>query len=130
VALAVEDAGADAVTVMNTVVGMAINVRARRPTIGRGHGGLSGPAIKPVAVFNTWRVAQVVQIPVVGCGGITGPNDALEFLMAGAAAVQVGTATFTDPTTAIRVIDGLNQYLDQQGVAAVGDIVGAAWGER
>lgn len=130
VALAVEDAGADALTVMNTVVGMAINVRARRPTIGRGHGGLSGPAIKPVAVFNTWRVAQTVQIPVVGCGGITGPNDALEFLLAGAAAVQVGTATFTDPTTAIRVIDGLNQYLDQQGIATVGEIVGAAWGER
>lgn len=130
VARAVEDAGADAVTVMNTVVGMAINVRQRRPAIGRGFAGLSGPAIKPVAVYNTWRVAQTVQIPVIGCGGIAGPSDALEFLMAGATAVQVGTATFTDPTTALRVIDGIAQYLEQQKLESVADIIGVAWGER
>jgi dihydroorotate dehydrogenase (NAD+) catalytic subunit len=128
VARAVADAGADALTVMNTVVGMAINVRQRRPTIGRGFAGLSGPAIRPVAVYNTWRVAQAVDIPVIGCGGIAGPNDALEFLLAGACAVQVGTATFMDPTTPIRVIEGIGQYLEQQRMERVADVVGLARG--
>lgn len=126
VAQAVEAAGADALTVMNTVVGMAIDVRRKRPVIGRGFAGLSGPAIKPVAVYNTWRVASTVGIPVIGCGGIAGPNDAIEFLLAGATAVQVGSMTFADPTTSIRVLDGLERYLEQQQVSAVRELVGAA----
>ena len=126
VAQAVEAAGADALTVMNTVVGMAIDVRRKRPVIGRGFAGLSGPAIKPVAVYNTWRVASVVSIPVIGCGGIAGPNDAIEFLLAGATAVQVGSMTFADPTTSLRVLDGIERYLEQQQVSAVRELVGLA----
>ncbi len=128
VAQAVEDAGADAVTVMNTIVGMVIDVRRRKPVIGRGHAGLSGPAIKPVAVSQTWKVSQAVQIPVIGCGGITSANDALEFLLAGATAVQVGTATFIDPSTAERVIQGIERYLEEQQLESVTALIGGARG--
>ncbi len=128
VAQAVEAAGADAVTVMNTIVGMVIDVRRRKPVIGRGHAGLSGPAIRPVAVSQTWKVSQAVQIPVIGCGGIASANDALEFLLAGATAVQIGTATFIDPSTAERVIQGIERYLEEQQLEGVTALVGAARG--
>ncbi|HUQ40965.1 MAG TPA: dihydroorotate dehydrogenase [Candidatus Limnocylindrales bacterium] len=126
VARACEEAGADGLTAINTVLGMRIDVAKRRPMLGTGSGGLSGPAIRPIAVHITYQVAQAVSIPIIGAGGITDARDALEFLMAGASAVQVGTATFADPTAPIRVIEGLAAYVKQQGLASVRDIIGAA----
>ena len=126
VARAVEEAGADALTAINTVLGMRIDVQRRRPILGTGSGGLSGPAIRPIAVHITYQVAQAVTIPIIGAGGITSANDALEFLLAGAAAVQVGTATFADPTAPIRVIEGLAAYVRAKGLGSIRDIIGAA----
>ena len=125
-ARAVAAAGADALSVINTVLGMAIDVRRRRPIIPRGAAGLSGPAIKPIALHMVYRVAQAVDIPIIGCGGISSTNDALEFLMAGACAVQLGTANFFDPQAPIKVIDGLQAYADQQGLVKLEEIVGSA----
>jgi len=105
VARACEEAGADALTAINTVLGMRIDTRRRRPILGTGSGGLSGPAIRPIAVHITYQVAQAVDIPIIGAGGITNAQDALEFLMAGASSVQVGTATFADPLAPLKVID-------------------------
>ena len=126
VARAVEDAGADALTAINTVLGMRIDVNKRRPILGTGSGGLSGPAIRPIAVHLTYQVAQAVAIPIIGAGGITSASDALEFLMAGASAVRVGTATFADPTAPLRVIEGLADYVRRQGLSSIRDIIGAA----
>lgn len=126
VALAVEEAGADAVSLINTLVGMAIDVKRRRPILANLTGGLSGPAIKPVAVRMVYQVAAAVRIPVIGMGGIMGLDDALEFFFAGANAVQVGTAIFAQPGTLIRLIDELDGWLDGQGVATLDEIVGAA----
>lgn len=126
VALAVEAAGADAVSLVNTFVGMSIDVKARRPFLPRGVGGLSGPAIRPLAVRMVYEVARVVSIPVVGIGGITCAEDALEFLMAGATAVQVGTASFVNPRTCLDVIEGLEAWLAQEGLQDIREIVGAA----
>lgn len=126
VARACEDAGADGLTAINTVLGMRIDVAKRRPMLGTGSGGLSGPAIRPVAVHLTYQVAQAVSIPIIGAGGVTNANDALEFLMAGASAVQVGTATFADPTAPLSVIEGLAAYVRAQGLASIRDIIGAA----
>jgi len=126
VALAVEQAGADAVTAINTVLGMRIDTKKRRPVIGSGSGGLSGPAIRPIAVHLTYQVARRLRIPVIGAGGVTSANDALEFLMAGASAVQVGTATFADPLAPIRVIEGLADYVRANGLSSIRDIIGAA----
>ena len=126
VALAVEQAGADAVTAINTVLGMRIDTTRRRPVIGSGSGGLSGPAIRPIAVHLTYQVARRLRIPVIGAGGVTSANDALEFLMAGASAVQVGTATFADPLAPIRVIEGLADYVRANGLSSIRDIIGAA----
>ena len=126
VALAVEQAGADAVTAINTVLGMRIDTTKRRPVIGSGSGGLSGPAIRPIAVHLTYQVARRLRIPVIGAGGVTSTNDALEFLMAGASAVQVGTATFADPLAPIRVIEGLADYVRANGLSSIRDIIGAA----
>jgi len=115
VARAVEDAGADAVSAINTYVGMAIDVRRRRPVLSRVSGGLSGPAIKPLALHAVWQVAAAVHIPVIGIGGITTAGDALEFLLAGAAAVQLGTVNYIRPQTAREVHDGIAGYLEEHG---------------
>ncbi len=126
VARACEEAGADGLTAINTVLGMRIDVAKRRPVLGTGSGGLSGPAIRPIAVHLTYQVAQAVSIPIIGAGGVTNANDALEFLMAGASAVQVGTATFADPTAPLNVIEGLAAYARQNDLASIRDIIGAA----
>ena len=103
-----------------------IDVAKRRPILGTGSGGLSGPAIRPIAVHITYQVAQAVSIPIIGAGGVTSASDALEFLMAGASAVQVGTATFADPEAPIRVIEGLAAYVRQQRLSSIRDVIGAA----
>jgi len=126
VARACEEAGADALTAINTVLGMRIDTRKRKPVLGTGSGGLSGPAIRPIAVHITYQVAQAVRIPIIGAGGVTSAEDALEFLMAGASAVQVGTATFADPLAPVRVVEGLARYVRESGLASIRDIIGAA----
>ena len=126
VAQACEEAGADGLTTINTVLGMRIDIAKRRPMLGTGSGGLSGPAIRPIAVHLTYQVAQVVSIPIIGAGGVTNASDALEFIMAGASAVQVGTATFADPTAPLTVIEGLAAYVRAQGLASIRDVIGAA----
>ena len=124
-ARAVEDAGSDLVSLINTITGMAIDIETRRPKIANRTGGLSGPAIRPIAVRMVYEVSSAVRIPVVGMGGIMTGDDAVEFLLAGASAVAVGTANFVDPYAAPKVIDGLNDYLDRHGIARVSDLVGA-----
>ncbi len=126
VAQAAEAAGADSVSLINTLVGMTIDVRRRRPTLGNVTGGLSGPAIKPVALRMVYQVAAAISIPVIGMGGIMSLDDMLEFLFAGASAIQVGTGIFADPSIPIRLIDGLETWMAKNGVASVADIVGAA----
>jgi dihydroorotate dehydrogenase (NAD+) catalytic subunit len=123
-ARAVEDAGADAVSLINTLIGMAVDVRSRTPKLANVIGGLSGPAIKPVALRMVWQVAGAVGIPVIGIGGITTTDDALEFLLAGATAIQVGTANFYEPSAAENIISGLYEYLEQQGEQRLSDIIG------
>jgi len=123
-AQAVEEAGADAVSLINTLIGMAIDPCTRRPKLANVIGGLSGPAIKPVALRMVWQVARAVSIPVVGIGGITTADDAIEFLLAGATAVQVGTANFYQPQATETIIDGLRSYLHAQGEHSVGAIIG------
>ena len=125
IARAVEDAGADGVSLVNTLLGMAIDAETRRPKLARIVGGLSGPAIKPVALRMVWQVARAVAVPVIGVGGIMTGEDAVEFLLAGASAVQVGTANFVDPTSTMRVLDGLTEYCARHGVARVSDLIGA-----
>ncbi len=125
IARAVEDAGADAVSLVNTLLGMAIDASTRRPKLARAVGGLSGPAIKPVALRMVWQVASAVSIPVIGMGGIRDGTDAVEFLLAGATAVAVGTASFVDPTAAIRVVDGIAEYCHAHGVARAAELIGA-----
>ena len=124
IALAVEGAGADSVSLINTLMGMAVNVKTRKPVLSTVTGGLSGPCVKPVALRMVWQVAKVVKIPVVGLGGISCANDAIEFLLAGASAIQIGTANFIDPTVTIKVIDGINNYLDLNGFKSVKEIIG------
>jgi dihydroorotate dehydrogenase (NAD+) catalytic subunit len=125
IARAVADAGADAVSLINTLVGMAVDVRTRRPKIGNVTGGLSGPAIRPVAVRMVWQVARAVRLPVIGMGGIVTAEDALEFLIAGATAVAVGTANFLDPTAAVKVIEGLERYCAANGMADIRQLIGS-----
>lgn len=124
IALAVEAAGADSVSLINTLLGMAIDAKRRRPVLSTVTGGLSGPCVKPIALRMVWQVAKAVKIPVVGLGGIVSATDAVEFLLAGASAVQIGTANFIDPVVTIKVIDGLNQYLDDNGFKSVREIIG------
>lgn len=124
VARAVAEAGADAVSLINTLKGMAIDITTRRPLLGNGHGGLSGPAIKPVALRMVYEVAGAVDIPVVGCGGITTSEDAIEFFIAGASAIQVGTASFTTPTAASDVLAGIERFVTEQGITNIADLVG------
>lgn len=126
IARACEDAGADALSLVNTLLGMAIDVQRMRPALGNVFGGLSGPAIRPVAVRMVWQVRQAVDLPLIGMGGITDARDALEFILAGASAVAVGTGTFIDPTCALRVIDGISEYMTENGFARVSDMVGLA----
>ncbi len=127
IARAVEAEGADAVSLINTLLGMVIDTRTFRPVLPRGVGGLSGPAVRPVAVRMVWQVAQAIDVPVIGMGGITCPNDAAEFMLAGASAVAVGTANFIDPTTTVGVADGLERFCATRGIERVTDLVGAAW---
>ena len=124
IALAAESAGADSVSLINTLLAMAIDVERQRPYLSTITGGLSGPAVKPIAVRMVWQVAKKVRIPVVGLGGISTAADALEFIMAGAAAVQIGTANFIDPTTTIKVIDGLTDYCHRHSVPALSSLRG------
>ena len=126
VARAIEQAGADGLTAINTVLGMRIDVKKGRPILGTGSGGLSGPAIRPIAVHITYQVAQAVSIPIIGAGGVTSAEDALEFLMAGASAVQVGTATFADPLAPLKVIEGLATYVREHGLPSIRDVIGTA----
>ena len=126
VARACEQAGADGLTAINTVLGMRIDTRRRRPVLGTGSGGLSGPAIRPIAVHITYQVAQAVTIPIIGAGGVTSAQDALEFLMAGASSVQVGTATFADPLAPLKVVEGLAAYVRENGLSSIRDVIGAA----
>jgi dihydroorotate dehydrogenase (NAD+) catalytic subunit len=126
VARAVADAGADAICLINTVQGMAIDVRSRRPVLSTVFGGLSGPAIKPIALRMVYQVAGAVDVPVVGCGGIRSGEDAIEFIMAGATAVEVGTATFANPRAPLEVLEGMERWLAQAGVADIEALVGAA----
>jgi dihydroorotate dehydrogenase (NAD+) catalytic subunit len=126
VARAIEQAGAGGLTAINTVLGMRIDTRKRRPILGTASGGLSGPAIRPIAVHITYQVAQAVSIPIIGAGGVTSAEDALEFLMAGASAVQVGTATFADPLAPLRVIEGLAAYVRASGLTSIRDVIGTA----
>ena len=126
IAKAVEKAGADAVSLINTVGGMAMDLKQRRPALGNITGGLSGPAIKPIALLMVYSVAGCVNVPVIGCGGIMNAADALEFIMAGATAVQVGTAGLADPRATLAVIDGLVEYLSSQGIHTIAELRGAA----
>lgn len=124
IALAVEGAGADSVSLINTLLGMAVDVERRRPYISTVTGGLSGPAVRPVAVRMVWQVAKKVNIPVVGLGGITCASDALQFIMAGATAIQVGTANFIDPSVTMKIIDGLEDYCRRHGVDDINSLRG------
>jgi dihydroorotate dehydrogenase (NAD+) catalytic subunit len=126
VARAVADAGADALTLINTFPAMSIDVEARRPALGWGSGGLSGPALKPIAVKMVYDVAGAVDVPIIGCGGIMCGRDAVEYLMAGASAVQVGTATFRNPCAPLDVLEGLEEFMREHGVGDVRELVGAA----
>ena len=120
-----EAEGADSVSLINTLMGMAIDIEKRQPLLSIGTGGLSGPAVKPVALRMVWQVAKAVKIPVIGLGGICNAKDAIEFLMAGATAIQIGTANFLDPAVTLKVRDGINQWLDAHGCQSVYDIIGS-----
>ncbi|MDO4949467.1 MAG: dihydroorotate dehydrogenase [Bacteroidales bacterium] len=124
IAKAVEYAGADSVSLINTLLGMAIDAETRKPLLSTVTGGMSGPAVKPVALRMVWQVAQAVKIPVIGMGGITTATDAVEFLLAGATAVEIGTANFVDPTTSVRVVDGIADYLQRHNMKSVNELIG------
>lgn len=125
IARAVEAEGADSVSLINTLMGMAIDIEKRKPMLSINTGGLSGPAVKPVAVRMVWQVAKAVNIPVVGLGGICNAHDAIEFMLAGATAIEIGTANFLDPQVTVKVKNGINEWLDSHGCKSVMDIVGA-----
>jgi dihydroorotate dehydrogenase (NAD+) catalytic subunit len=126
VAIAVARAGADAISLINTIKGMAIDTIRRHPLLGNISGGLSGPAVKPVALYMVYQVAGAVDVPVVGCGGIATAGDALEFLMAGASAVQVGTASLSNPQASLEVLEGIERFMEKEGVADITELIGAA----
>ena len=125
IARAVEAEGADAVSLINTMLGMAIDAEKRRPVLSTITGGLSGPCVKPVALRMVWQTSKAVQIPIIGLGGISSWKDAVEFMLAGATAIQIGTYNFVDPTVSIQVIDGLNDYCERHGFKSVREIIGA-----
>lgn len=124
IARSVEDAGADCVSLINTLMGMAVNIETRRPRLSISTGGLSGPAVKPVALRMVWEVYNAVSIPIIGLGGIMTAQDAIEFLMVGARAVQIGTANFIDPTISVKIAQGINSWLDAHGCNDVSEIIG------
>ena len=124
IAKAVEGAGADAVSLINTMLGMAIDIEKRKPLLSTVTGGLSGPAVKPVALRMVWQVAKAVKVPVVGLGGIMNAEDAVAFLLAGATAIEIGTANFIDPAITVKVAEGINAYLDRHGYHSVKEIIG------
>ena len=126
IAQAVAGAGADALSLINTVVGMAIDITQRRPFLGGVSGGLSGPAIKPIALYMVYRVSQAVEVPVIGCGGIGCADDALEFIMAGATAVQIGTANLVNPNAPLEVLEGIERFMEREGIKDIADLVGMA----
>ncbi len=126
IATAVSAAGADAITLINTVRGMAIDINKHRPYLGNYFGGLSGPAIKPIALYMVYKVASAVDIPIIGCGGISNAQDAVEFLAAGASAVQIGTANLASPGAALDVLDGLKQFMTENGAANLRAVIGKA----
>ena len=125
IARAVEAEGADSVSLINTLLGMAIDAEKRKPVLSTITGGLSGPAVKPIALRMVWQVSKAVSVPVIGLGGIMNATDAIEFMLAGASAIQVGTANFVDPTVSVKIVDGINEYLDRHGFESVKDIIGA-----
>ena len=125
IARSVVDAGADALSLINTLMGMAIDIEKHRPILSIATGGLSGPAVNPVALRMVWQVAKAVQVPVIGLGGIMNADDAIEFLLAGASAIQIGTANFIDPTVTVKVAQGINDYLERHGCKSVSEIIGA-----
>ncbi len=124
IAKSVEDSGADAVSLINTLLGMAIDAENRKPLLSTITGGLSGPAIKPIALRMVWQVSKAVKIPIVGLGGIMNAIDAIEFFLAGATAIQVGTANFIDPTISVKIVNGINEYLDRHHYKSIYDIIG------
>ena len=124
IARAVEASGADSVSLINTLLGMAIDAEKRRPVLSTITGGMSGAAVKPIALRMVWQVSKAVKIPVIGLGGIMNWKDAVEFLLAGASAIQIGTANFIDPDVTVKVADGINDYLDRHGFTSVKDIIG------
>lgn len=125
IALAAEAAGADSVSLINTLMGMAIDAERMKPVLSTVTGGLSGPCVKPVALRMVWQVAKAVKIPVIGLGGIMNATDAVEFFLAGASAVEIGTANFIDPSVTLKVVEGVNDYLERHGCKSVKEIVGA-----
>lgn len=125
IAKAVEAEGADSVSVINTLLGMAVDAETRKPVLSTITGGLSGPCIKPVALRMVWQVSRAVKIPVIGLGGIMNANDAIEFMLAGAAAVQIGTANFIDPEVSVKIIDGIEEYCNRHSVSRVSELTGA-----
>ncbi|NLD24559.1 MAG: dihydroorotate dehydrogenase [Bacteroidales bacterium] len=124
IARAVEAEGADSVSLVNTFMGMAIDIESRKPKLSTITGGLSGPCIKPIAVRMVWEVFNAVKIPVIGMGGISNWQDAIEFILAGSRAIQVGTYNFIDPTISVKIVDGINEYLDRHNIESVNDLVG------
>ena len=128
VAIAVASAGADAISLINTLKGTAIDIAKRRPLLGSVSGGLSGPAIKPLALYMVYEVAGAVKVPVVGCGGIYTTSDAIEFVMAGASAIQVGTASFTNPRAPLDILEGIEQFMEKEGIDNLTDLIGVARG--
>ena len=128
VAIAVAEAGADAISLINTLRGVAIDITKRRPLLGSITGGLSGPAIKPVALYMVYEAAGAVEVPVIGCGGITTASDAIEFIMAGASAIQIGTASFTNPRAPLDILEGIRQFMKKEGIEDITELIGAARG--
>jgi len=126
IARAVVNAGADALSLINTPKGMAIDISKRRPILGGISGGLSGPAIKPIAIYKVYQVAQEVAVPIIGCGGIASADDALQFIMAGASAVQMGTAILVNPRAPLDVLNGLERFMEREGIGGLGQLIGAA----
>jgi dihydroorotate dehydrogenase (NAD+) catalytic subunit len=124
IAKAVEAVGADSVSLINTLLGMAVDAEKQKPILSTITGGLSGPAVKPIALRMVWQVAKAVKIPIIGLGGIMNATDAVEFMLAGASAVQIGTANFIDPQIAVKIVDGIHEYLERKGIKQASDIVG------
>jgi dihydroorotate dehydrogenase (NAD+) catalytic subunit len=129
IALAVEGAGADAISLINTLKGMAIDIDQRKPCLGNIIGGLSGPTIKPVALYMVFEAAKVTHIPLIGCGGISCAEYALEFIMAGATAVQIGTASLTSPDICLTILEGIEHFMQDKGVEKLSDLIGVAQNE-